>query len=128
LRLAEDRADFLRVTGELERLKPVIEYVEAHLAGALKLRDLAAIAHLSEPHLHTVFRRIVGQSPMAFVHDQRLKRARLLLSTSDQPIKAVAASCGYPDPFHFSRTFRAAAGLSPREYRARSRNHLAGPA
>jgi len=35
-----------------------------------------------------------------------------------RPVAAVGARWGYPDPAHFSRLFKAAYGVGPRDYRA----------
>ncbi len=40
-----------------------------------------------------------------------------LLHTTDLPVKKIAASLGYDDPFHFSRVFRTVNETSPTQYR-----------
>jgi len=50
------------------------------------------------------------------VLDQRMKRARELLSNTNDPINMVAATVGY-SPSQFSRTFKAEEGSTPEEYR-----------
>jgi YesN/AraC family two-component response regulator len=40
-----------------------------------------------------------------------------LLDTTNQPVKQIAASLGYDDPFYFSRVFKAVNEASPTEYR-----------
>ena len=49
---------------------------------------------------------------------ERLEVARReLAGPRTQPIATVARQCGFTDPTHFSRRFREAYGMSPREWR-----------
>ncbi|MBN1672826.1 MAG: helix-turn-helix transcriptional regulator [Kiritimatiellae bacterium] len=84
----------------------------------LSLPDVARAAGLSAHHFGRVFRREVGASPMQYLRDLRLERARRLLRHSDLRIGEVARECGVSDPLYFSRIFRHHTGQSPRRYRA----------
>jgi AraC-like DNA-binding protein len=51
--------------------------------------------------------------------DQRLEAARVELASPAgrrRPVSAVARACGFADPSHFARRFRAAYGMSPRAW------------
>lgn len=57
----------------------------------------------------------------AWIRLRRLERCRRDLRDPravDRPVSAIAATWGLPDPAHFSRTFRAAYGITPTEYRS----------
>lgn len=69
-------------------------------------------------HVIELFRRHAGRTPAAFVAAARLALAQRLLADRALSIASVATRCGYDDPFHFSRRFRAATGQSPRAWRA----------
>ncbi|OGV68050.1 MAG: hypothetical protein A3K19_26975 [Lentisphaerae bacterium RIFOXYB12_FULL_65_16] len=86
----------------------------------IELRDLAAVAHLSEDHFGRVFRAEVGMAPMKYLARIRIDRARDLLLRTRLQVSEVAAAVGYADSLHFSRIFRAATGLSPRQFRTRA--------
>ncbi|MEU5099326.1 helix-turn-helix domain-containing protein [Streptomyces sp. NPDC020996] len=65
-----------------------------------------------------------GTTVSAFVREQRLSRCRRDLadpSLAHHSIRFVAARWGFPRPAEFTRTFRAATGLSPSEYRETAR-------
>lgn len=36
---------------------------------------------------------------------------------ASRPVAAIGARCGYPDPAHFSRLFKSAYGVRPRDIR-----------
>jgi AraC-like DNA-binding protein len=87
-------------------------------AGVPRLTELA---HVSHGHLWRTTRSHFGVSPSDLVGDIRLHHASLLLSATDTPIAAIAARCGYSSPAYFSTAFRRSRLMSPRDYRARSR-------
>ena len=43
------------------------------------------------------------------------------------PVSRIASVVGYPDPLYFSRVFKDVNGVSPSEFRERSRLEAAGP-
>ncbi|HTJ31759.1 MAG TPA: helix-turn-helix transcriptional regulator [Dactylosporangium sp.] len=79
--------------------------------------EMAAAANVSPGHLARIFRRQFGTGPVAAVEAVRLARAAMLLQRSNLSVGAIAEACGFANPFHFSRRFRAAYGLPPRAYR-----------
>ncbi|MFE6053991.1 AraC family transcriptional regulator [Kitasatospora sp. NPDC056446] len=92
---------------------------------------VAAAHHISVSHLHRLFtRHTQGETVAAYIRRQRLDKAhRELADPALQalPVHAIATRCGIPDPSDFSRAFKAAHGLSPREHRHRHRTRP-GPA
>jgi AraC-like DNA-binding protein len=105
-------------------LQRVLRYARAHLGEPdLGATRLAAAHHVSVRHLYVQFAR-AGISLEQWLIAERLEAARRALdrpSASPPGIAAVAAGCGFSDAGHFSRRFRAAYGLSPREWRDRAR-------
>lgn len=82
---------------------------------------IAAAAGLSVRSLHRLFAD-EGRTFSRVLLDLRLDHAQALLgSGSDLPLIAVALSSGFADPAHFSRSYRAKFGETPRNTRARLR-------
>lgn len=73
-------------------------------------------------HLVKLFKRWVGTAPIAHANQIRAERAAIMLASTDDPIAAVGAAVGWPEPAHFSRRFRMAMGQSPRAFRISSRH------
>ncbi|NJP50044.1 helix-turn-helix domain-containing protein [Streptomyces sp. SBST2-5] len=95
-------------------------FVERHLADPdLTPRAVAEAHHISLRHLQQLFAED-GTSPAAWIRHRRLERCRRDLADPGldaRPVQAIAARWGFTDPAHFSRLFRAAYGMPPREYR-----------
>ena len=81
------------------------------------LAELAAEFHFSENYLIRIFRETMGTTPHAYVGAARIRKAGLLLSTSNITADRVAYECGFADYAHFYRTFKKEMGCSPKEYR-----------
>ncbi|MGW3076350.1 AraC-like ligand-binding domain-containing protein [Kitasatospora sp. NPDC001132] len=91
---------------------------------------IAAAHHISVSYLHRLFtRHSGGETVAAFIRRRRLERARRDLADPalrDLPVHAVAARCGLPRAAEFSRAFKAAYGLSPRDHRLHALTGTAG--
>lgn len=92
-------------------------WIQTHLDEPLTLDQLAEEAGMSVPHFTRLFRQHFGTSPIRYVIQQRVDRARLLLLETQLSIQEIARQLGYEDPFYFSRRFTHETGRSPRAYR-----------
>lgn len=81
--------------------------------------QLAAIANLSRSAFAARFSRLVGQSPIDYLHHWRITLAEEMLKDSKSSITAIGAALGYQSDRVFRQAFRQRLGVSPREYRAR---------
>ena len=93
----------------------------------ITLGDMARVAGVSKVHLSRVFQAEMGVAPVEAIRLLRLDRAAELLGRTNHSVAEIARLCGFPNQFHFSRTFRAAYGKSPREVRERVRMGLSLP-
>lgn len=96
-------------------------------ATPLGLDDLAEAAHVTPSHLCRLFKSSTGHSPAETVRLVRLDYAAAMLARSNEPIAGVAEAAGFASPFHFSRRFGEAYGLSPSAYRDLARTGTPPP-
>lgn len=88
--------------------------------GRLSIGALAGELGSSRQYLATRFREEVGLPPKTLARILRFQRAIRLLERDDEArLTRVAHECGYHDQSHFNRDFRAFAGATPSEFRAR---------
>lgn len=99
------------------RLQRVRNFVMANCHLTLDNDGLAQIANYSPWQFIRAFRSTYRQTPHAFVVDQRLQRARRLLSSSPLSIAEVAAASGFEDRCSFSRLFSERFGVTARGFR-----------
>jgi len=103
---------------ETKRVVEAIRLIESDAGRALPLKEMAAVAGMSKHHFLRVFRRLTGSTPHQYLISARLRRAALALASSRRPVIAVALEAGFGDLSTFNKTFRAAFGLTPTQYRA----------
>jgi AraC-like DNA-binding protein len=100
----------------LRRLQRARDLLEANPESPLSVEEVAQRVGWSGDHLRRVFRQALGQSPSEIQSKARLQLARDLLRYGDKAIAEVAERCGFDDPSHFARAFKAFTGLTPRQY------------
>jgi len=102
-------------------VRRTIDYIREHPTVSFSLDELAAVAGLSRHHFARVFRAVTGESPVRYVERTRIDYAMLLLASGNLSLSEVAVAVGFSDQSHFTRRFRAYAGLTPGQFRARRR-------
>jgi AraC family transcriptional regulator len=100
------------------RMSRVMAFVGEHIAGNFTVADLADIACMSPAHFARSFKRTTGQCPHEFISRVRLTLAKNMLADRHLPISDIALSTGFSSQSNFSRAFRGATGMTPRDYRA----------
>lgn len=89
----------------------------------LSIPFVAAGLGLSSSSLRARFKLASGKSLAAHLREMKLYYACELLHDTQLRIGEISSRCGYDSLFAFSRAFRTAYGVSPREYRAQ---HFSG--
>lgn len=98
-------------------LSPVLDWALAHLHEPITVEDLANRAHLGTRTLHRHFQARLGTNPLAWLQQQRVRRAQELLERTDLPIDTVAAEVGLGSGAVLRRHFRQAIDTTPDAYR-----------
>ena len=107
---------------DFRRLRRVVEFIEAHLAEELTQAELARVAELSPHHFASAFRMSAGVAPHRYLTERRIARACELLARSEATVTTVAHALGFSSHGHFSESFRRFVGVTPSEYKAKSRS------
>lgn len=99
-----------------ENLLKVRQEVETSVNLKWNLKRMAKVAGWSASHFSAEFKRYFHCSPARFLTEQRMQQAGFLLQTRQMRVGEVAASVGYENIYHFSRSFKLFHGVSPTEY------------
>jgi len=123
-------ARFVQVAGGVSDKKPAINpardrrraveaalWLEQHAHQAVDLDTVSQQAGLSPFHFLRLFARVLGVTPHQYLVRCRLRHAARLLADPVRSITDVAFDVGFADLSNFVRTFRRAAGVSPRAFR-----------
>ena len=93
-------------------------FLSADLSRRLPLEKIGEDFGMNYHSFRRKFKQEAGLSPGEYRIRQRLEMAKTLLAHREYTIAEVADMLGYPDPFAFSKQFRAQLGVSPRDYRS----------
>lgn len=99
------------------RLHKIMNRVLAQPELDHSLEDMAATAGVTPSHFCRIFKKATGVSPHQYVMKARLDRAQQMLVQSDLSLATVAEAMGFTSQSHFSRAFRAYAGVTPSAFR-----------
>ncbi|UTM59827.1 AraC family transcriptional regulator [Photobacterium sp. CCB-ST2H9] len=101
------------------RIARVVEALNRDISLSPPLSELAALACLSLSQYKALFKAQLGMTTGQYLQQQRMQKARALLSHSDLPVSHIAEQVGFSDLSAFSRRFSAHWGETPRQIRHR---------
>jgi AraC-like DNA-binding protein len=116
------RAATVASTRNRRRAVEAARWLDAHAQDLVTLDAAAESAGLSSFHFLRLFRDVVGITPHQYLIRCRLRYAAQRLPDSTVSITDVALDSGFSDLSNFVRTFRRAAGVSPRAFRRMAAN------
>jgi AraC-like DNA-binding protein len=103
----------LRMTEELD------EYIREHAGEEISNTEIGAIFGYHPFYVSTVIKEKRGMTLRQYVISYRLKLAVSLLEHTDKTIAEIAEVTGFTDASYFTKSFKAAFGETPKEWRAK---------
>jgi AraC-like DNA-binding protein len=91
--------------------------MEANCCHNLSLEAFAKLCHRSVSTFKREFFRHYGTSPGRWLLERRLECAARLLAMTSTSVTEIVFECGFEQPSHFTRAFKAKYGQTPSEYR-----------
>lgn len=109
-------------SAENERMRRILEYTMLHFHETITLKEIAAVAHLSEAAFCRYFKKRCSKSYFSYLNELRVSHAKQLIGASWMSIGQVALESGYSNLSHFHRQFHRQTGVSPLRYRQHYQN------
>ncbi|MCP5209502.1 MAG: GlxA family transcriptional regulator [Hahellaceae bacterium] len=97
----------------------LILWLEENLPQPISIDIMAERVNMSPRHFSRKFTQTFNSSPMKYLAQLRLEKARELISQPDLPIQKVAEKCGFQSTETLRRQFHQHFGISPQAYRER---------
>jgi len=111
---------------KMSQIRPAINYIEANYDKPVTLAEIARASHLSASRLAHLFKQQMGITAIEYVTSVRIEQAKRLLLATAQSCTEICFEAGYNNQSYFTRTFKAAVGVTPRQFRAQNRRQGAG--
>jgi len=100
-----------------ELMKQVKSYIFQHYDEKLTLNRISNAVSINPQHLHRTFKIVTGSTPLQFLHQVRIEKAKELLKTSSLSATDISIKVGYSSLSHFSRVFKEKEHISPSAFR-----------
>lgn len=79
---------------------------------------------MSERTFTRRFKQVIGMTPLEWLREIKMEKARELLRATNLPIDSIAENVGYADAAYFSRMFTKLVSITPLEYRKMVRDKV----
>ena len=99
------------------KLNKVTDFINDKLDQDLSLAELASVAGLSRFHFARAFRRSTGMTPLQYLMQRRVERAKELLKNRELPLVEISLLAGFKNQSHFTTLFRKFTSLTPKAWR-----------
>jgi transcriptional regulator GlxA family with amidase domain len=99
------------------RMAYVIQYIKDNIHQNLSIDDLSKQACMSKSHFFRSFKQEFGISPIDYILQERIERAKFLLKNSAQSIAQISYEVGFSSPAYFNRMFKKITNETPQHYK-----------
>lgn len=100
-----------------DMIKEIKIFIEENSGEEISRNDLAAKVFLHPDYLSRIFKEQMGISLSDFIIQVRIDKAKVLLQKTDDRISDISAKVGYPNTAYFTKLFKRATGMTPKEFR-----------
>lgn len=98
-------------------IRAICNYIDMHLNEELTGKQLSQKAGYAENYFMQKFKKEMGIGPSAYVRQQRVARAKVLLRATTKSIQEISEELGFCNHSHFTDIFRQQTGITPTRYR-----------
>ncbi|MCR5626898.1 MAG: response regulator [Lachnospiraceae bacterium] len=110
-----------------ENVDYAVNYIQTHYMEDIDFGALSSSMGFTSAYLTKLFSKYIGEPPLKFLTGIRMHKAKRLLLETSLPIREVGEKVGYPDQFHFSKTFRKNTGMNPSSFRSQGMSEEPSP-
>ncbi|WP_310603125.1 helix-turn-helix domain-containing protein [Anaerosporobacter sp.] len=101
----------------LERIKPVLDYIEENYSYEISLAELADLIPMSEGQFCRIFRQTMNRTPMQYIMRYRVMQSCHLLVETNKKIAEIANLSGFNNISYYNKVFHTIVGCTPKQYR-----------
>jgi AraC-like DNA-binding protein len=95
------------------QISKVINLIHEHYSNILSIQDLAKETGMSSTAFHATFKTITNTSPLQYIKNVRLHKARELIHQMNERANMAALAGGYESVTQFNREYKRFFGITP---------------
>ncbi len=103
----------------IQRLGPLFDGLERGYGEPIRVEDAARLCAMSTSHFMSFFKRVTGQTFVAYLNSFRIAKAQTLLATTEKSISEISQETGFCGQSYFGKIFHKHVGMTPLAYRHR---------
>lgn len=111
------RTDNVRNSDEQTTIKYLKEYVENNYIYDISMQEAAEEMGYSDAYFSKLFKQYFNQNFTAYLTEYRIKKAKELLTDTNNSIKDISRMVGYEDSNYFAKIFKRIVGEIPSKFR-----------
>ena len=101
-----------------DNISPAVEYIHKEYTNDnVSIPYLSELCGMSETYFRRNFTKVYGVSPIKYINNLKICRAKELILSGLYTISDVSFLSGFHDESYFSREFKKRVGVSPSEYK-----------
>lgn len=100
----------------------IISLMKDNLYEDMSLEEICRRSYLGKTSITTIFKKHTGMSAMKYYIYLKVEKAKTLLSDTDQSVSEISKLLNFSSQQYFSRFFKSFEGVSPSEFRQKTRN------
>lgn len=106
---------------QIINLKKVISYILEHYDTEIHLEELSQLVNMNPQYFCRYFKKNMGKTITEYINEVRIEKAAKQIAETDCRIIDIAQNCGYDNVSYFIRRFRRMKGMTPIQYREKSK-------
>ena len=115
LQIARNYNTDKQISENISLKNQIVEYIKAH-SNSVTLEEVSSIFSYHPNYISSMLRKEYGMSFSEIILQDRMKKAKLLVKSSDFTNEEIAIMLGYSNTSNFYKAFKSYYNKSPREY------------
>ncbi|WP_148409568.1 AraC family transcriptional regulator [Murimonas intestini] len=99
------------------RMQKMLAFIHDNYAEPITLQDISGAADISKSEASRCFHSYLRESPISYLLNYRLEKAKNMLHQSDCTILEISEKCGFGSASYFCKIFRRETGITALQYR-----------
>lgn len=107
----------------IKTLEQILDMLDSNYNKPLTVEDISQKYYFSKTYMNTIFKEYTGMSLKKYIQQLRCEKAKELLKNTDDTVSQICDAVGYMDIKQFFIIFKRVVGITPKEYRIKSRQN-----
>ncbi len=102
--------------------KKILRFIDQEYGRKITIEEAARVVSMNPQYFCRYFKRLMGKTFTEYVNGVRIEEAARLLGETQEKVIDIASACGYENIGYFIRRFKEQKGITPQEYRKRTKS------